>query len=160
MKKIVALVVVILVSSVSVFANNGIRPKDGKKADPSQRCEKMVSDLDLNEKQAADFKKIQSEYQEKVKTMRDKSEADRQQMKEQITTMRTEKNAEIKKILTDEQYQKYEAFAQKKQDRQGKDGKCKRGKGERRQGKSNMDKKDKPARSTSNSTNAVKVVES
>ena len=54
MKKVIGLCLVLLISSVSVFAQDGKR-RTKKGGDPAQRCEKMIADLKLNEKQAARF---------------------------------------------------------------------------------------------------------
>ena len=55
MKKVIGLFLVILISSATVFAQSGNR--QGKKGDPSQRSEKMIEELKLDDKQAAEFRK-------------------------------------------------------------------------------------------------------
>ena len=87
MKKVIGLCLVLLISSVSVFAQDGKRGAK-KGGDPAQRCEKMIADLKLDEKQAADFRKVEAEF-------RDKMKAERKQ------------DAEMKKILTEDQYKQY-----------------------------------------------------
>ena len=64
MKKVIGLCLVLLISSVSVFAQDGKRGAK-KGGDPAQRCEKMIADLKLDEKQAADFRKVEAEFREK-----------------------------------------------------------------------------------------------
>lgn len=54
MKKVIGLCLVVLLSSTSVFAREN-RRMDKRKMDPSARCEKMVADLKLDEKQAVEF---------------------------------------------------------------------------------------------------------
>ena len=76
MKKVIGLCLVLLISSVSVFAQDGKRGAK-KGGDPAQRCEKMIADLKLDEKQAADFRKVD------------------------------DRDAEMKKILTEDQYKQY-----------------------------------------------------
>lgn len=59
MKKVIGLCLVVLLSSTSVFAREN-RRMDKRKMDPSARCEKMIADLKLDEKQAwssVNFKK-------------------------------------------------------------------------------------------------------
>ena len=51
MKKVIGLCLVVLLSSTSVFAREN-RRMDKRKMDPSARCEKMIADLKLDEKQA------------------------------------------------------------------------------------------------------------
>ena len=58
MKKVIGLCLVLLISSVSVFAQDGKRGAK-KGGNPAQRCEKMIADLKLDEKQAADFRKVE-----------------------------------------------------------------------------------------------------
>lgn len=124
MKKVVGLFLVILVSTVSVFANNNGKHQRGERGgDPSKRCEKIVADLNLNEKQAADFQKIESDYSARIKAEREKANTDREKVREQMNTLRIKKDSDIKKILTDEQYQKYQQFVQQNQNRKGKSGK-------------------------------------
>ncbi|RHJ82377.1 hypothetical protein [Parabacteroides sp. AM08-6] len=105
MKKVIGLLLVVLISTVTVFAQNG---KSGeKREDPSKRMEKMITELKLDKKQAADFRKISKKYQEKMVEARKEAGDDRQKMREKMITMRDERNAEIKKILTEEQYKQY-----------------------------------------------------
>ena len=106
MKKVIGLFLVILISTVTVFAQNGNRK--GKKGDPSQRSEKMISELKLDDKQAAEFRKVEADFREQMKKERDAVKEDRQKMREKMVAMRTEKNAQMKKILTDEQYKLYQ----------------------------------------------------
>ena len=103
MKKVIGLCLVLLVSSVSVFAQSGKRSAK-KGGDPAQRCEKMIADLKLNEKQAADFRKVEAEFRDKMKAEKKQADSDRQKMREKMTTMRNDRDAEIKKILTEDQY--------------------------------------------------------
>ena len=55
MKKVIGLCLVVLLSSTSVFAREN-RRMDKRKMDPSARCEKMIADLKLDEKQAVEFR--------------------------------------------------------------------------------------------------------
>lgn len=106
MKKVIGLFLVILISSVSVFAQNGER--DGKKADDlAQYCEKMIADLKLDEKQAADFHKVETEFRDKMKAERQQADSDRQKMREKMETLRNDRDTEMKKILTEDQYKQY-----------------------------------------------------
>lgn len=106
MKKVIGLFLVILISSVSVFAQNGKR--DGKKADDlAQYCEKMIADLKLDEKQAADLRKVETEFRDKMKAERQQADSDRQKMREKMETLRNDRDTEMKKILTEDQYKQY-----------------------------------------------------
>lgn len=106
MKKVIGLFLVILISTATVFAQGGDR--QGKKGDPSKRSEKMIEELKLDDKQAAEYRKVEADFREQMKKERESVKEDREKMREKMTAMRTEKDAQIKKILTDEQYKQYQ----------------------------------------------------
>ena len=110
MKKVIGLCLVVLLSSTSVFAREN-RRMDKRKMDPSARCEKMIADLKLDEKQAVEFRKLQKEY----KAMK----AEREKQREKMLAMREDKNAQMKKILTEEQYKQYLEKQQPKGNKHG-----------------------------------------
>ena len=85
-------------SSTSVFAREN-RRMDKRKMDPSARCEKMVADLKLDEKQAVEFRKLQKEYMEKVQKEREAMKAEREKQREKMLAMREDKNAQMKKDI-------------------------------------------------------------
>lgn len=134
MKKVLGLFLVILFVSGSVLAQDkGNDKRSRKDRDPAERWEKAVEDLKLDDKQATEFKKIHEDYQKKMqadweakKADREAVRAQREKQREEMLAMRNERNAEIKKILTDEQYQKY-VEKQQQGNRQPKDGMHKRG---------------------------------
>ncbi len=100
MKKVIGLCLVLLICSVSAFAQGGKRGTK-KGGDPAQRCERMIADLELDEKQAADFRKVEAEFRDKMKAERKQADSDRQKMREKMITMRNDRDAEMKKILTE-----------------------------------------------------------
>ena len=67
----------------------------------------MIADLKLNEKQAVDFRKVEAEFRDKMKAERKQADSDRRKMREKMITMRNERDAEMKKILTEDQYKQY-----------------------------------------------------
>ena len=87
MKKVIGLCLVLLISSVSVFAQDGKRGAK-KGGDPAQRCEKMIADLKLDEKQAADFRKVEAEFRDKMKAERKQADWDRRKMREKMMSLR------------------------------------------------------------------------
>ena len=101
MKKVIGLCLVVLLSSTSVFAREN-RRMDKRKMDPSARCEKMIADLKLDEKQAVEAMK-----------------AEREKQREKMLAMREDKNAQMKKILTEEQYKQYLEKQQPKGNKHG-----------------------------------------
>ena len=73
-----------------------------------------MDDLKLDEKQQADFKKINDDFMAKAKANQEANRAEmqaiREKRKEQHTAMlamHDEKNEQMKKIMTDEQYKQY-----------------------------------------------------
>lgn len=106
MKKVIGLFLVILISTATVFAQSGNR--HGKKGDHSKRSEKMIEELKLNEKQAADFRQVETDFRAKMEKERESVKDDRSKMRDKMLTMRSEKDAQVKKILTDEQYKIYQ----------------------------------------------------
>ena len=110
MKKVIGLCLVVLLSSTSVFAREN-RRMDKRKMDPSARCEKMIADLKLDEKQAVEFRKLQKE--------REAMKAEREKQREKMLAMREDKNAQMKKILTEEQYKQYLEKQQPKGNKHG-----------------------------------------
>lgn len=111
MKKVIGLFLVVLLSTVSVYAQKEKRSNRG--GDPSQRMEKLITELKLDEKQAADFRKLNEEFREKMMKERENMDSDRQKMREKMTTMRDEMNTKVKKILTEEQYKLYQEKMEK-----------------------------------------------
>ncbi|WP_099463632.1 hypothetical protein [Parabacteroides provencensis] len=119
MKKVIGLCLVIVLSSVSVFARDGKR-MDKRNDDSSKRYERMVESLKLDEKQAAEFRKINQEFADKMKVEREKAKVVRDKKRAEMTAMRTERDAQLKKVLTEEQYKLYqEKMAAKKIHRKG-----------------------------------------
>lgn len=106
MKKVIGLCLVVLLSSTFVFARDN-RRMEKKKMDPSARCEKMIADLKLDEKQAVEFRKLQKEYMEKAQKEREAMKAEREKQRAKMMAMREDRNAQMKKILTDEQYKQF-----------------------------------------------------
>jgi len=116
MKKVLGLCLVILLSSVSLFARDNRRID--KDRDPSKRIERIASELKLDEKQKTEFQKINEKYATQAKAEREKMQADRDKQREamkaerdkqreKMLAVREQQNAEVKKILSDEQYQQY-----------------------------------------------------
>ena len=100
MKKVIGLCLVLLISSVSVFAQDDKRGAK-KGGDPAQRCEKMIADLKLDEKQAADFRKVEAEFRDKMKAERKQADLDRRKMREKMMSLRDDRDAEMKKTRSE-----------------------------------------------------------
>lgn len=119
MKKVVGLCMVILLSSVSLSAREHRRAdRTEKDRDPSKRIECIATELKLDEKQKAEFQKINEKYAAEAKAEREKMQAEREKQRdamkaerekqrEKMLAVREQRNAEVQKILSDEQYQQY-----------------------------------------------------
>lgn len=118
MKKVIGLCLVVLLGTTSMFARDNRRGEQ-KKVDPAARCERMITDLKLDDKQAAEFRKVQQEFATQAQKEREAMSADREQRREKMKTLREEQNVQVKKILTDEQYKQYLDKQQRKGDRKG-----------------------------------------
>ncbi len=114
MKKIIGLsLVAFLLSTVSVFAQDGRR--DGKRAaDHTQRWEQTVRDLNLNENQAAEYRRIENQYKDRLykdndnrKDWENLTQEQRDKHRQEMERVMDERNNEVKKILSDDQYRNY-----------------------------------------------------
>lgn len=109
-KQILGLAVVLFMGSAVCMAqdNRGGRP------DMSKRIEQMVTELGLNETQAKDFKAAMEEMRPS------RNDSGERPSREEMEKKRNEVDAKIKKILTEEQYKKYESMRQQRGQRRGK----------------------------------------
>ncbi|WP_291528423.1 hypothetical protein [Bacteroides sp. UBA939] len=108
-KQILCLAVVLFIGSVVCMAqdNRGERP------DMSKRIEQMVTELGLNETQAKDFKTAMEEMRAGWNNSGERPS------REEMRKRREELDTKIKKILTDEQYEKYQNMRQQRRQRRG-----------------------------------------
>lgn len=113
-KKNILLVFALIVSMLS-FAQ---KPQGGQNGssqrqrmspeDMSKRqTERMVKQLKLDEAQTVKVQAINLDFSEKMKTAFESAQDDRSSMRSKMETIRNEKNAELKTVLTEEQYKKY-----------------------------------------------------
>lgn len=121
MKKVIGLFLVLVIGSGSVFAQ-GNKRRAMRGGEPAQRCEKIITELKLDEKQAADFRKVETEFREKMNAEREQASENRQKMHEKSVALRNEHKAAIKKILTEEQYKQYLEMQRRQAPRKGQGG--------------------------------------
>ncbi|MCB0557276.1 MAG: DUF4890 domain-containing protein [Phaeodactylibacter sp.] len=118
--RILATAMVMMVLTLSVYAQRG-----GQNQTPEQRAEqqteRMKSNLGLDDKQAEQVKAINMKYLEKQKELKGDHDA--------MMKMNEEKNAELKQVLTEAQYQKQMELQKKRMEqKQGKQEMQKQGK--------------------------------
>ena len=86
----------------------------GGRPDMSKRIEQMVTDLGLNETQAKEFKAVMEEMRP------NRNASGERPSREEMEKKRNEADAKLKKILTDEQYKKYQSMRPQRGQRRGK----------------------------------------
>lgn len=109
-KQILSLAVVLFMGSAICMAQD----KKGERPDMSKRIEQMVTELGLNETQAKDFKAVMEEMGS------NQNSSGERPSREEMQKRRNEADAKIKKILTDEQYKKYQSMRPQRGQRRGK----------------------------------------
>ncbi len=106
-----------------VTATANAQKEGGRGMDPAQRAQQqttmMTDSLSLSAKQAEKVKAINLKYANKSKEARSNSDGDRDKMKASMETIRTEQNAELKKVLTQEQYDRWQTISSKQMKRYG-----------------------------------------
>ncbi len=135
MKKLIYSFFVIVLFAQYSFAQPG-NGGQRQRMTPEQRLEKMAEQLGLSDIQKKQIAEIETQYAEETSDLRDrmKETDDRDERMEFMTSMRevmSEKNAEIRKLLTPEQQEKYDEMLKKmtemRKKRQGKRGANQRG---------------------------------
>jgi hypothetical protein len=105
MKTSVVFLGLMMASSV-IFAQRKFDPQ----AMAARQTEKMKTELTLTDEQYATVKSINEAYAEKQVAVRDNSALSRDDKMQQIKTLGAEKNEALKKVLTQEQNTKWEAY--------------------------------------------------
>nr|WP_321356711.1 hypothetical protein [uncultured Draconibacterium sp.] len=117
MKRLAFLLVVVLVGTTMAMAQNrgGQRQFDPEEMAKTQ-TEQFKTELELNATQTEKMEKVLLTSNKEMTAMRQEmsGEEDRTKMREKMMAMRTEQQKEIKKILTDEQFAKYEKLMEER----------------------------------------------
>jgi len=91
----------------------------------AEQLERYKTELKLNDKQFADFKKIDDEGYTKQQALGAKFRdggGDREKFMEEFTKLRNEQTEKVKKILTADQFKKYEEMLAAQRQRMGQGG--------------------------------------
>ena len=107
MKKMIGLSLVALLCISPVYAQKGEAGRQKEKG-PSARIERTIKDLNLDEKQAAEFREIEKKYGEQFKKERDEFKKEKKTFGKNVKAIHDQKEAELKAILNEEQYAKYQ----------------------------------------------------
>ncbi len=111
---------VIFVFSLMVLCSMGLYAQ-GRGGDMQQqmkaRVDNYVKELKLEGEKADKFRQVQNESMEKMRkemeSMRESGNQDRDAMRAKMTKFNEERDAEIKKVLSDEEFKKYQDLVSK-----------------------------------------------
>ena len=119
MKKLgLLLIVLILGTTISMAQNRG-----GQNMSPEERAKSQTKELDelldLNKDQETKVYDLNLKAGKEMAKMREEGGGDREAMREKFGKMREEQNKEMKKILSDSQYKKYEKYLEERRSQRG-----------------------------------------
>ena len=113
-----ALMIVVLAATVSVAQNRG-----GNDFDPKERAEKEVETLtekfELSKDQQTKVYDVILKGSNEMVKMRKEASGDRDAMREKMMSLRKEQNTELKKILSDSQWESYTKYQQERRSQRG-----------------------------------------
>lgn len=122
MKKIgLVLLFAFVLTAVSMAQGREQRNFDPKEM-AKRQTEELTKTLDLNKDQQKKVLALNNEMGEKMSAMREDMRdggGDREAMREKMNKLRDEQNKEMKKILTEDQYKKYEKYLEERRARRG-----------------------------------------
>lgn len=120
MKHVLMVLTVFLISTVGAYAQG--RGGD-MQARMKERVENYVKELKLEGEKADKFKELQNSSMEKIRkemeAMRESGSSDREAVRGKMQKINEERDAEIKKILTDDEFKKYQELLSKEPQRPG-----------------------------------------
>ena len=118
MKRLITLCAIALICSLSTFAQSGNAKKQKGDKQQKNRTEKICKKLNLDEKQAKAFKEINTDFVSDSKKLKEKTAKDRAERRSEMKELQAEKNEEIKKILSKEQYEQYTTLCEARDKKQ------------------------------------------
>ncbi|WP_320112737.1 hypothetical protein [Draconibacterium orientale] len=126
MKRLAFLLVAVLIGTTVAMAQNrgGQRQFDPEEMAKRQTAQ-FKTELELNDTQAEKMEKVLLKSYNEMTTLRQEmtGEEDRTKMREKMTEWRANQQKELKKILTDEQFAKYEKLMEERRaNRRGRPG--------------------------------------
>lgn len=114
MKKVIFISALMVLSTISMYAQN--RGGDMQKR-MKERIENYVKELKLEGEKADKFRNVQNasieKMQKEMDSMRESGNQDRDAMRTKMTKLNEERDAEIKKVLSDEEFKKYQDLVSK-----------------------------------------------
>lgn len=125
MKKLgLLLIVMLVISSVSMAQNRGGMRNMNPEERAKQQTAQLKEVLGLNKEQEKKVYDLNIESGKKMQKMREEMGGGgfSDDMRQKMTQMREDQNKEMKKILTAEQYTKYEKYLEERRSRRGQGG--------------------------------------
>lgn len=122
MKKLAFLLMVVLLGTTMAMAQNrGGQRQFNPEEMAKRQTDQFKTQLELNETQAKKMEQVLLTSYNEMTTLREemREEEDRTKMREKMTEWRTNQQKEIKKILTEEQFEKYEKLMEERRSRRG-----------------------------------------
>ena len=123
MKKLALLVwVVLLGTTISIAQNLGGQRNFDPEEMAKRQTEELTKVLDLDKSQVKKVSELNMKAADQMAEMRKEmagGNGDREAMRQQMGEMRKKQNAEMKKILSDDQYKKYQKYLEERRSRRG-----------------------------------------
>jgi len=115
---------IFLVSIIAVLSSTGLYAQKGNKRSAediaSRQTEWMVKELSLDKVQAEKISAINLNFTKQMFSVREKHMGDREAMQSEMKKYRKEKDTEMKKVLTEDQFKLYEKkLAEMREQRKG-----------------------------------------
>jgi Spy/CpxP family protein refolding chaperone len=116
MKRVI-LVLAVVMSTLSVFAQDG-KPKKNAEQRATMYVKELTTELGLTADQSSKIKAVQLESLTKIDTIKAKAtDADKKASKKEAKVVSDAANASIKAVLTDEQKAKFDAWVEAKKEK-------------------------------------------
>ncbi len=115
-------IIIMMMCSGPLFAQPNTEKqtrKERRKEPPTieERLSKLTEKLSLTESQAGDIEKIMIETKAEIDTIRDDKTKSKEEKRAAKEAVRTDHNAKVKMLLTDEQAAKFEKMLAKRKER-------------------------------------------
>lgn len=124
---------IITLAMLSIWSTNLSAQRGGRDSSPEQRAEQesalMRDSLGLSDAQYNKVYEINLDYAKKMQELRNNAEGDWSSMREAFAALRQEQNEALKKVLTTEQYEKWQRIQRQRMDRRPGQGRQRRGDG-------------------------------
>lgn len=99
-------VILFFIASNNLIAQEEMVAKEESKVEMAKNFKLTVEKLALTPKQQTSFKEIALKFGQKMKAIKT-SDSDKKTKRQELKSLKTEKDAEIKSLLSEEQFKKY-----------------------------------------------------